>query len=76
MKQESNSLQELWTEQQARLNQMLEFQQFLRDAKMIDDMSGAHEVILKLFIEGVVVHVLDILYSVCYSVCSFCGQCW
>ena len=42
---------------------MLEFQQFLRDAKMIDDMSGAHEVILKLFTEGLVVHVLDFLYT-------------
>ena len=51
---------------------MLEFQQFLRDAKMIDDMSGAHEVILKLFTEGVVVYLLDIVW---YCVCLCCGHC-
>ena len=50
LKQESGSLQELWTRQQGRLSQMLQFQQFLRETKMVDDMSSAHEVGLEHFI--------------------------
>ena len=44
LKQESGDVQELWTQQQGRLNQTLQFQLFLRDTKMIDDMSAGHEV--------------------------------
>lgn len=42
---ENSRLQTTWKEQRDRLDQVLEFQQFLRDAKNIDAMSGAHEVI-------------------------------
>jgi spectrin beta len=44
LKQESGTLQELWTQQQDRLSQMLKYQQFLRDTAIIEDMSSSHEV--------------------------------
>lgn len=54
LKKENSRLQTTWKEQRDRLDQVLEFQQFLRDAKNIDAMSGAHEVI-------------HVLYAVRYS---------
>ena len=44
LKGESVHLQQVWQERKSRLDQMLEFQLFLRDAKNIDAMSSAHEV--------------------------------
>ena len=44
LKGESVHLQQVWEERKSRLDQMLEFQLFLRDAKNIDAMSSAHEV--------------------------------
>ncbi len=44
LKRESAGLQQVWLEQKQKLDQILEFQFFLRDAKNIDAMSSAHEV--------------------------------
>ena len=44
LKQESGQLQQVWLNQKQHLDQMLQLQFFLRDAKNIDAMSGAHEV--------------------------------
>ena len=44
LKKENSKLQKTWQEQREKLDQVLEFQLFLRDAKNIDAMSGAHEV--------------------------------
>jgi hypothetical protein len=44
LRQEGSQLQDTWQNQKDRLDQVLEFQLFLRDAKNIDAMSGAHEV--------------------------------
>ena len=62
LKQEGGRLQELWLQQQQRLNQMLQFQQFLREAKMVEDMSSAHEV-------GMSSVLLDTL-CICRCMCS------
>ncbi|CAI8040975.1 Spectrin alpha chain, non-erythrocytic 1 [Geodia barretti] len=61
LKQESESLQELWTQQQARLNQTLQHQQFIREAKLIDTMSSSHEVHLATDKLGVSVDECDAL---------------
>ena len=44
LRQEGSNLQDTWQNQKDRLDQVLEFQLFLRDTKNIDAMSGAHEV--------------------------------
>ena len=41
LKQESENIQEPWSQQQSTLNQMLLFQKFLQDVKMVDDMRSA-----------------------------------
>lgn len=60
LKKESSKLQQTWQEQRERLDQVLEFQLFLRDAKNIDAMSGAHEV------SGKDIHVHSSLF--CYII--------
>lgn len=50
LKLEGNNLQDIWQGQKDHLDQVLEFQLFLRDAKNIDAMSGAHEVRTKQFV--------------------------
>ena len=49
LKRESGQLQQVWLNQKQHLDQMLQLQFFLRDAKNIDAMSGAHEVSLTPF---------------------------
>lgn len=44
LKRESGQLQKVWLDQKQHLDQMLQLEFFLRDAKNIDAMSGAHEV--------------------------------
>ena len=44
LKQEQTKLLGSWEKQQACLQDMLQYQVFLRDAKAIDAMSSAHEV--------------------------------
>ena len=56
----------MWQEQKIRLDQMLEFQLFLRDAKNVDAMSSAHEVCMCRRMQGIVA--LTVVLCVCTCV--------
>ena len=72
LKGESVHLQQVWQEQKIRLDQMLEFQLFLRDAKNVDAMSSAHEVCVCVLC-GCVWYFMCCV--VCMCVCAWCALC-
>jgi len=59
----------VWQEQKIRLDQMLEFQLFLRDAKNVDAMSSAHEVCMCVSCGCMCDTLCVVLLCVCVYVC-------
>lgn len=78
LKREGASLQQVWLDQKHKLDQMLEFQIFLRDAKNVDAMSSAHEVAIHkctcMYVQGTYVDqnsmVLGFTHYACFATSS------